>query len=354
MKLLSDTELARLIEEAGAPDLTGTRYSMVRSVASGGMGQIYLVRDSELGREVALKVMNFPEVTEELAGRMLREARIIARLEHPGIVPVHDVGRLPDGRIFFTMKYVQGHRLDEYINEKLTVAELVRCFLPMSEAVAFAHSKGVIHRDLKPENIMVGPFGEVLVMDWGIAKFGQDDSADGTQRAPISKESDISDETRANSDGLCGTDGHQVVTGAGAVLGTPQFMSPEQAAGNVPEIGKPSDVYGLGAVLYYMLTGQPPQSDRGSVHWGTGREAIPTPLRAICEKCLAADPQSRYPSAAELSADIRNFLDEQAVSAYTESLLERMARWVSKNRFLVILVAAYMLMRLLVLFFSHR
>src|SRR6185369_8848170 len=168
MNWLSDNAVDRLRQEADLPDLGGSKYMVLHKLGSGGMGAVYLAQDVDLGRKVAVKVMNISDGS--LASRMMREARIVALLEHPSIVPIHDVGVLEDGRVFYAMKLVQGKRLDEFANGASSVSDLLRIFQKICEAVAFAHARGVIHRDLKPENIMVGPFGEVLVMDWGVAK----------------------------------------------------------------------------------------------------------------------------------------------------------------------------------------
>src|SRR5687768_15835226 len=157
------------------PDFSSTKYTFVRELGHGGMGTVYLAEDGELNRLVAIKVLNTPEVTNDLRRRMIREAQIIARLEHPGIVPVHDVGELPDGRVFYAMKLVRGVRLDEYAANTSSMRERLRKFQAVCDAVAFAHAHGVIHRDLKPQNIMIGSFGEVLVLDWGVAKILRDD-----------------------------------------------------------------------------------------------------------------------------------------------------------------------------------
>src|SRR5262245_48294514 len=178
MRFVSNRAVGRLIEEAEAPDMSGTRYKLVETIGEGGMGKVYVAEDSLLDRKVALKVLSFP-FTDELARRMSTEARVIARLEHPGIVPIHDLGKLPDGRVFFTMKFVDGRRLDQYAKEESNLPALLRCFHKVCETVSFAHSNGVIHRDLKPENIMVGSFGEVLVMDWGISKILSDQEGPG-------------------------------------------------------------------------------------------------------------------------------------------------------------------------------
>src|SRR5262249_32921974 len=168
VRFLAADALDRLRSAAQWPDLSQTRYEVLEPIARGGMGTVYLARDRDLEREVAIKVLSVPEPGPGAAERMLREARIIARLEHPGIVPVHDVGTLPDGRVYYAMKRVSRRRLHALAGEPL--ADRLRVFERICEPVAFAHAHGVVHRDLKPENVMVGPFGEVLVMDWGVAK----------------------------------------------------------------------------------------------------------------------------------------------------------------------------------------
>ena len=292
MKWLSDDKLDHLL------DVVGTRYVFVKELGRGGMGTVYLAEDRELDREVAIKVLKAPEATDGLRERMVREAQIIARLEHPGIVPVHDVGTLPDGRIFYAMKFVRGSRLDEYVAQGASLRDRLRKFQAVCDAVAFAHAHGVIHRDLKPQNIMIGSFGEVLVMDWGVAKIRED-----PHQAAVFNTSD------------------------GTVIGTRNYMSPEQARGEV-EIDERADVYSLGAVLNFLLTDQ----------------KVSKPLKAICSKAMANEPGERYASASELSADIGHLLDAEPVSAYRENVLEKTGRWVSKNRFLVLLVLAYLLM----------
>src|SRR5262245_36221565 len=175
MNWLSDSRVSHLRAVVGDPDFSVTKYTFVKELARGGMGTVYLAEDTELNRQVAIKVLSVPEMTEDLRRRMIREAQIIARLEHPGIVPVHDVGVLPDGRVFYAMKFVRGVRLDEYAANTSSTRERLRKFQAVCDAVAFAHAHGVIHRDLKPQNIMIGSFGEVLVLDWGVAKILRDE-----------------------------------------------------------------------------------------------------------------------------------------------------------------------------------
>src|ERR1700682_4667415 len=226
MKFLSDRALERLCDAADLPDLSGTHYRLLDRVARGGMGVVYTAEDERLQRRVALKVLDLPGAAGDLANRLIREARVLARLEHPGIVPVHDVGTLADGRVFYTMKFVEGHRLDKHIESVASTPDRLRVFLRICDAVAFAHARGVLHRDLKPANMMVGAFGEVLVMDWGLAKILREQSAEASEddrnatilHAPQASDS-AADRTQATQ-----------INGQGTVLGTPGYMSPEQAS----------------------------------------------------------------------------------------------------------------------------
>jgi len=315
MTWLSDDKLDHLRH------IAGVRYEFVQELGRGGMGTVYLAKDTELDRLVAIKVINKPDITDELRERMIREAQIIARLEHPGIVPVHDAGTLPDGRLFYAMKYVRGSRFDEYAAQGASLRDRLRKFQAVCDAVAFAHAHGVIHRDLKPQNIMIGSFGEVLVMDWGIAKI----------KPPMNADERGSEFDRRSSAFIGGN------TSDGTVIGTQDYMSPEQARGEV-EIDERADVYSLGVVLKFLLTGQ----------------SVSKAARAICLKATAREPDERYASASELSADIGRLLDAEPVSAYRENVLEKAWRWIGKNRFLVLLVLAYLLMRIFLIFTSRR
>src|SRR5208282_1958850 len=255
MKFLSDKALERLRAGADEPDLAGTRYRLLQRVARGGMGIVYAAEDQKLERRVALKVLDVPGAGGDLANRLIREARVLARLEHPGIVPVHDVGTLADGRIFYTMKFVEGQRLDNFIETVASVQDRLRLFLRICDAVAFAHARGVLHRDLKPANVMVGPFGEVLVMDWGLAKILRDEAA-STDRA-ADPEATILEEPKQSSERGDSTKS-SVITGHGTVMGTPGYMSPEQARGEVEVLDARSDIFSLGALLRFILTQKAP------------------------------------------------------------------------------------------------
>ncbi|MBI4470885.1 MAG: serine/threonine protein kinase [Acidobacteria bacterium] len=369
MSWLSDDTVERLRCLVDLPDLNGSKYRILRRIASGGMGTVYLAEDTTLGRSVGLKVMNVDGASSDLAGRMLREARIVARLEHPSIVPIHDVGTLPDGRVFYAMKFVQGKRLDEYAREGVSQSDLLRGFQKVCEAVAFAHAHGVIHRDLKPENIMVGAFGEVLVMDWGVAKVTSQESSlkPDPQWALLQEEPRISHEAETLVfQPVSLAAGEQVRTAHGTVMGTPIYMAPEQALGQTERIDERTDVYALGATLYFLLTGRPPfEPSHASdvrervVHDTPHRPReldgnIPRPLEAICLKAMAKDRRLRYRSAGELAEDAARYLDGRPVQAYRENLLERAGRWMDRNRFMMLLILAYLVMRVLVLIFTGR
>jgi eukaryotic-like serine/threonine-protein kinase len=329
MKWLSDQALDRLRAAADTPDLGGTGYVLLDKLGAGGMGSVFRVEHTALGRQVALKVTGIVDSSGEFSARLLREARIIARLEHPGIVPVHDVGTLPDGRVFYTMKLVQGRQLDHQRDELGGVPERLRTFHKICDAVSFAHAHNVVHRDLKPQNIMVGPFGEVLVMDWGLAKLldpGVPTEADAPRRVP---------QRPPSSDG----DSAEPETAHGVVLGTSGYMAPEQARGEVGSVGPRSDVYSLGAVLKFLLD-------------DSGRTS--KALSAIAGKAMAEDAQQRYGSVAELANDIARYLDGLPVSAYPEGPAERLWRWVIKNRAWILLVAAYLVMRVVFILWRGR
>lgn len=320
MTWLPDPVVDRLRATLAFPDLSGTRYRAIRLLARGGMAAVWLAEDTVLDRQVALKILDLVETEKEehLARRLLREAEILASLEHPGIVPVHDAGRLTDGRVYCCMKYVQGETLEQHVNGLRSVSEGLRLILRIAEPLSFAHSKGVLHRDLKPANIMIGSFGEVLVMDWGLAK-----RIDTLPQAAVS----------SASESLAGSS-------ATGVVGTPGFMSPEQARG---EAASPrSDIFSLGAVMSFTLEGS------------ARINSLPRPLQAICEKATAPDPALRYDSVAALASDISKYLEQAPVTAYRENLWERAARLMNRNATAIVLILAYLFMRGLLILFAKR
>ena len=334
MTSLSDKALERL-RSSEAADFPGSRYKLRELIARGGMGVVYAAEDLKLSRRVALKILDTPDANGELSSRLMREARILAQLEHPGIVPVHDVGVLPGGRAFYTMKFVEGLRLDRYLVQLDSLPQRLRLFLRVCDAVAFAHARGVLHRDLKPANIMVGSFGEVLVMDWGLAKILREPSLSRdetliTYGQPANSESDPTQST--------------VITGHGTVMGTPGYMSPEQARGETEKIDVRSDIFALGALLKFIAVGGAPGKSA----------ALPRPLLAICTKAMAESQNARYTDVSAFAADLSLYLDGLPVSAYAENFLERFRRFYKRHEVAILLIAAYLLMRALVLLFFHR
>ena len=352
---LEDSTLDHLrqIVQDDAPDIS--RYRIVESIGQGGMGTVYLADDLTLGRRVAMKVLRDDAANADAVDRMLREAHVVARLEHPGIVPVHDVGRLPDGRVFYIMKLVKGRRLDEYAETSASLQERLRLFERICETVAFAHVHGVIHRDLKPQNVMVGQFGEVLVLDWGLAKLVREmthgvSSRGGSHTAPSPPWAGLSESIAPQ-------------TAHGTVLGTPAYMSPEQAGGEVNQVDERSDVFALGGVLYFLLTGKSPRTEGRSGESDAGpaivrprqrNRAVSRRLESICLKALSTDPEHRYASAAELAADVARFLNGQAVVAHHEGLPERFVRWTWWYRAPILIITAYLLMRGLLILWQRR
>jgi len=282
-------------------------------------------------------VTNDDDVT---VARFIREAKITAGLVHPGIVPVYDLGHTPDGHHFFIMQVVEGVTLHEMfarakmdgVDRVAHVSHLLQVFLSVCQATSYAHHKGIIHLDLKPGNIMEGAFGEVLVMDWGVAKRLTELTHDGGDDGEPNYASPVSGETT----------GHKV-------LGTPGFMAPEQYLGDPEVIGPTADVFALGVILFTTLTGEKPYqgSTLGEIQLAvrTGRRfsvqdavqhadqrPVPQELAAICEKALATDPAERYTSAIELSADIQAYIENRAISAFRETLFGRARRWLRRHQ----------------------
>ena len=338
MKSLPDRVLDHLRQVADWPDLSTTKYEPIEKIGQGGMASVYLARDRELDRPVAIKVLSDLYGDPSAKMRMLEEARIVSHLEHPGIVPVHDSGVLPDGRIYFAMKLIRGQRLDEHTKSETPLTDLLAIFEKVCQTVAFAHAHGVIHRDLKPQNIMVGPFGEVLVMDWGVAK-------------QLGSSAPLAEGFPKRGPGAVSTNHDR--TAQGVVLGTPGYMAPEQVRGDAGRIDQRTDVYGLGAVLYFLLTRHSPQ-EGGPGEWRVRvprfwNRAVPRPLEAICLKALAADAHDRYATAPELIQDIDCFRTHKKVQAYPEGLLTPVVRFASKHRAAIVLILAYLAVRLVLM-----
>ena len=328
MMRLPDEVILHLRDVADWPDVPPDRYEIRALLGRGGMGAVYAARDRVLGREVALKVSNAPVAGTGLDARLRQEASVLARLEHPGIVPVHDAGALADGRWFYVMKLVRGQTLTDLVATLAGEAPVLGVFERVAETVAFAHAAGIVHRDLKPSNIMIGRFGEVLVLDWGVAKIL-------ASVAPA-----VPEETAGsvpNADG----------TGAGIRIGTAGFMAPEQQRGEASTAGSPADVFSLGALLFWMLTGRsaPPTEDETSRALAALREPPGRRLRAIVRKCLAPEAPDRYPDAAALVEDLARYRAGLAVVAHPESAFERAWRWLDRYRTFIMLVAAYLVMR---------
>jgi serine/threonine-protein kinase len=320
-----------------------TRYRVLRLHASGGLGEVLVAHDEELHRDVALKRLQAPQThNPNSRRRFLREAEITSRLEHPGIVPIHAVGQERPGHDFYTMRFVQGETLHEAIQRwhaagrsthdpgerRLEFRQLVSRLVAVCHTVAYAHSRAVLHRDIKPNNILLGPYGETLLVDWGLAKVL---SGATSEPGPLTSTEPAREDNGAD-------------TQAGTVLGTPAYMSPEQAAGQWDLLGPASDLYSLGATLYVLLTGQP-AFDAGPVGAVLDRvrrgdfppprqrrKDVPHALEAICLKAMARQPEDRYATAEDLAADLEHWLADAPVSAWREPWRLRARRWLRQHQ----------------------
>ncbi len=330
----------------GAEQPPAMRYQALRPHARGGLGEVLVARDQELNREVALKQIQ-DRFADDASSRQrfVLEAEITGGLEHPGIVPVYGLGAYADGRPYYAMRFIRGQSLQEAAEafhraeqprrdpgeRTLELRKLLDRLIAVCNAIEYAHARGVVHRDLKPGNIMLGKFGETLVVDWGLAKLldqKENETVEQIDERPLAPSS------------LAGT----MPTQMGAAVGTPQYMSPEQAAGRLDLVGAASDVYSLGATLYYLLTGAPPfeAADLGAllqqVQRGEFRpprqlnHSLPVELDAICRKAMALKPEDRYPSALALADDLEHWLADEPVSAYPESAVRRLGRWARRHR----------------------
>ena len=331
---LSDAAVARLRSTAAWPEFDSPRYIVVEEIGRGGMGTVYRAFDDLLDREVALKVPNgFGEAS--VARRLRVEAGVLARLEHPGIVPIHDAGSLADGRIFYVMKLVRGRTLREYLAGETPIDDRLGVFERICEPVAFAHARGFVHRDLKPDNVMLGPFGEVLIMDWGAA----------ASLAAAPGESDSPDAPDVPATAAVAAVAAAAPTSSG-IIGTRGFMAPEQAEGSSADTR--ADVYALGAMLFLMLTGTLPGAGL------PGNGVLPAALRSICDRATAGNAADRYPDVTSLAADVRRYRAGLAVAAHRETVVERTLRFARKYRTAILLIAAYLVMRTIVAIMSGR
>lgn len=324
------------------------RFQLLRPHAQGGLGAVSVAMDRELHREVALK-----EILEQFASdvgsrqRFLLEAEITGGLEHPGIVPVYGLGAYADGRPFYAMRFIRGdslkHAIDDFHSgenskspsalSSIEFRKLLGRFLDVCHAIEYAHSRGVLHRDLKPGNIMLGKYGETLVVDWGLAKaLGKSDQFSPNEELVLVPSSGSSID----------------MTQFGTAIGTPAYMSPEQAIGRLDQLGPHSDVYSLGATLYHMLVGSPPFG-KAPVHEtlekvragrlplpSTVQPNVPRVLEAICMKAMAFEPENRYASAGQLAEEVEKWLADEPVSCIKESRTDYIRRWMKRHRTLVV------------------
>jgi serine/threonine protein kinase len=362
-----------LLERLSAHRPRKSRYELVGEVARGGMGAILKVWDSALRRSLAMKVTlgksspegDTPAVDEQVLGRFLEEAQVTGQLDHPGIVPVHELGLEADGQVFFTMRLVKGRDLKQIFDlvrdteEGWTLTRALSVLLKVCEATAYAHSKGVLHRDLKPANVMVGQFGEVYVMDWGLAKVldreDQHDLRPDTEQVTAALRTDGMDERDWDPE-------TPLLTMDGTVLGTPAYMPPEQARGEIEALDRRSDVYALGAMLYHLLVGHAPYTVPGLeagpyAVWRWVLESapravhelapdVPDELVAICEKAMAREPEERYEDMSALSRDLEAFLEGRVVAAYEAGAFAEAKKWVRRNKALATTLATALVVSL--------
>ena len=374
----------------GLSKTAGLRFSILRPLAQGGLGEVFAAHDEELHREVALKQIR-PQHADnvEARSRFVLEAEITGGLEHPGIVPVYGLGQYADGRPFYAMRFIKGDSLKEAIERyhsdpdrdrqgavsgvpvpdgggsDRTVAfrKLLGRLIAVCEAIQYAHDRGVLHRDLKPGNIMLGRYGETLVVDWGLAKAGVGRQGSGV-RGQESGVREPEAQARASIDEAtllpaCSSGGSETMQGA--ALGTPNFMSPEQAAGRLDQVGAASDVYGLGATLYTLLTAKPPVEGEDTpdilrrVREGRIRRPrdvapdVEPALEAVCMKALALRPADRYVSPRALADDLERWLADKPVSAWREPMVVRAKRWARQHQTLVTSSAASLFIALIAL-----
>jgi serine/threonine protein kinase/Leucine-rich repeat (LRR) protein len=352
------------------------KYDVGEVLAEGGMGAIISVRDNNCRRPVAMKVLHSHLADKpEAVLRFIEEAQITAQLEHPNIVPVHELAVDPHDKVYYTMKHVQGRDLKDVLyalenGDRKTIKEfplprLINIFMRICDAMAFAHDKGVVHRDIKPENIMVGDFGEVQVLDWGLAKvIGREDNSPEVTGIALDETNPLAWAVQSiRSDDL-----HSTHTMIGEILGTPSFMAPEQARGRVDEIDTRSDIYALGGILYNIITlRQPVQNGpvhamllriaEGNIpdpmqlareenlrcpHWPNG--VLPESLSAVARKAMAMNKDDRYQRVQELQAEIEAFQHGFATLAESASLRRQVGLLLRRHIGISIVAAVAMVM----------
>ncbi|WP_165253415.1 serine/threonine-protein kinase [Paludisphaera soli] len=329
----------------GTATSDGQRFRVLRPHAQGGLGAVFVAFDGELRREVALKrILDRHADDAASRQRFLLEAEITGGLEHPGIVPVYGLGAYGDGRPYYAMRFIRGDSLKEAIAafhgsetlkrdagaRSLALRKLLRRFIDVCNAIDYAHTRGVLHRDVKPGNVIVGKHGETLVVDWGLAKaLGRREAGEG-----------LADDERTLTPSSSGSS----ETLPGSALGTPAYMSPEQAAGDLDRLGPRSDVYSLGATLYCLLTGEPPFRHADVVEtlqavrrgeFAPPRALVPTidpALEAVCLKAMATRPEDRYDACRALADDVERWAADEPVRAWAEPLARRARRWARRNR----------------------
>jgi tetratricopeptide (TPR) repeat protein/tRNA A-37 threonylcarbamoyl transferase component Bud32 len=333
---LQISETPDTIPPSNAPKPIGDRrYVVAKFHARGGMGEVWICHDSHLGRDVAVKRLSSSGTVAKQ--RFLAEAHVTGQLEHPGIVPVHDLGQDEDGRPFYVMKFVRGRSLKQAIQDyyakpprgelppQLQWRRLLEVFVDVCHAVAYAHSRGVLHRDLKPDNVMLGAYGETILLDWGLAKTRG-------EQTPITATS-TSVHTSASATN----------TEAGSIIGSPLYMPPEMAEGRINDTDERTDIYLLGATLYEILTGRTPREGKSfddllsmartaSVVPPRHLRSVPKALNAICLKAMSHEKDDRYASAMDLAGDMQRYMADEPVSAYREGVIVRTWRWAKRHQ----------------------
>ena len=362
---LAGTQAGRMscLADIGAQDSRHAHYVVEEEIGRGGMGVVYRVRDGRLERHLAMKVASNnsadssalgsdpPALPPTLLARFLEEAQVTAQLDHPGIVPIHELSVDDRGRVFFTMRLVRGETLERVFDQlhrddgDRNLAGAVRALLVVCQAVAYAHARGVLHRDLKPQNVMVGEFGEVYVMDWGLARVRAAAIGDAvhSDRQVFGTAVEADDPLRTRS---------------GDVLGTPSYMPPEQASGDLDALGPAADVYAIGAMLYHLLSGHPPYADAARPRADAVLDALrarpPVPLARLCrhaapeliaisEKARARDPAARYGNAQWLGDDMAAWLEGRVVHAHGRGAWVTARKWMQRNRVLTAAMGALVL-----------